>query len=300
VLAVEGRTFARKNTPHNVASEAVDNSFLQVMGIPLLRGRPFDTSDRKNTQQVAIVNQALADQYFPKQDPIGQQIELGSPEDSRPWLTIVGVAANVKTTSVFQEMGYVVLPAVYRPLTQQPTASMSLLVRTSGDPNTVAHAVEQKVLAVDSDVTFANVKTMEETLFENQSQPRFRTILLSAFAVLALVLAALGIYGVLTRSVVRRTREIGIRMALGATRGSVVQMVLKQAFATVLAGVAIGLVASVFLIRVIAQLLYMVRPDNFLTLGAVSALLVCVALLASYLPARRATSIDPLTALRNE
>jgi len=300
VLAVQGRSFAHESAAHNVANEAVDNGFLQLMGIPLLRGRTFDTRDRRNTQPVAIVNQALADQYFPKVDPIGEQIKLGSPGDSRPWLTIVGVAANVKTTSVFQEMGYVVLPAVYQPLTQQPMASMSLMVCAKDEPNTLVHAVEQKVLAVDSDVTFANVKTMEEALYESQSQPRFRTILLSAFAVLALVLAALGIYGVLTQSVVRRTKEIGIRMALGATRQSVVNLVLRQAFTTVLAGVAIGLVATVLLGRVIAELLYMVSPYNLSTLGTVSALLVCVALLAGYRPARRATGIDPLAALRSE
>ncbi|PYY12969.1 MAG: hypothetical protein DMG60_22870 [Acidobacteria bacterium] len=245
-LAVAGRGFSRESAPHNIAGETVDDNFLQVMGMPLLQGRSFDTRDRGNTQSVAIINQALACRYFPSQDALGHQIKLGLPDDSKPWLTIVGVVGNVKTQ------------------------------------------------------TLANVKTMEERLSELQSQPRFRTFLLTAFAALALVLAALGIYGVLLQSVVRRTKEIGVRMALGATRESVMQMILGQALRTIMVGLVLGLVATLSLARAVAGLLYNVSPANPATLAAVSTILVCVAMLASYLPARRATSIDPLDALRSE
>ncbi|MFL6440317.1 MAG: ABC transporter permease [Terriglobales bacterium] len=299
-LAVAGRAFPRESAAHDIAAETVDDNFLQVMGMPLLHGRSFDTRDRGNTQPVAIINQALATRYFPHQDAIGHQIKLGLPEDSKPWLTIVGVVANVKTQTVFQEMGYVEPPAVYRPLTQEPAASMSLLVRTNGDPNSLASPVREKLLALDNEATLSGMKTMEERLSELHSQPRFRTILLTAFAALALILAALGIYGVLLQAVVRRTKEIGIRMALGATRESVMQMILGQALRTVLVGLIFGLVATLSLARTIAGLLYNVSPANPTTLAAVSTILVCVAMLASYLPARRATSIDPLNALRRE
>lgn len=299
-LAVEGRAFSRESAPHNVAGETVDDNFLQVMEIPLLRGRSFDTRDRGNTQPVAIINQALAARYFPNQDAIGHEIKLGLPNDSKPWLTIVGVVGNVKTQTVFQEMGYVEPPAVYRPLSQEPAASMSLLVRTNDDPSTLTSPVREKLLGLDSEANLANVKTMEERLSELQSQPRFRTVLLTAFAALALILAALGIYGVLLQSVVRRTKEIGVRMALGATRESVMQMILGQALRTVMVGLVLGLVATLGLAPTVAGLLYDVSPANPATLAAVSTILVSVAVLASYFPARRATSIDPLNALRSE
>jgi putative ABC transport system permease protein len=299
-LAIEGRAFPRENAPHNVAGEIVDDNFLQVMGIPLLQGRMFETRDGGNTQPVAIINQALAGRYFPKRDAIGHQIKLGLPGDSKPWLTIVGIVGNVKTQTVFQEMGYVEPPAVYRPLSQEPAASMSLLVRTNDDPNTLTSPVREKLAAIDNEATLANVKTMEERLSELESQPRFRTMLLTSFAALALILAALGIYGVLLQSVVRRTKEIGVRMALGATRENVMQMILGQALRTVLVGLALGLVVTLSLARTVAGLLYHVSPANPATLAEVSTILVCVAMLASYLPARRATSIDPLKTLRSE
>ena len=300
VLAIKGWTFPRQRAAHDVASETVSNDFLQVMEIPLLRGRAFDTRDRKNTQPVAVINQALADEYFPLQDPIGYQIKLGPPEDKQPWLTIIGVIGNVKTTTVFQEMGYTVRPAVYRASAQQPTESMSLLIRTNGDPNALVNPLERKLYEMDNGVALANVKTMDESISELQSQPRFRTILLSMFAALALVLAILGIYSVLTQSVARRTREIGIRMALGASRERVTQLILRQSFRAVLVGVGAGLAASLFVVRLVRDLLYDVRPNNPWTFTGVSILLVVISMAVSYIPAWRASAIDPLKALRNQ
>ena len=300
ILAVQGKPFSRAGAPHNIAAETVDDNFLQVMGMPLLQGRSFNTQDRSNTMPVALVNQALVERYFPNQNAVGHQIKLGLPEDSKPWLTIIGVVGNVKTQTVFQEMGYIEPPAVYRPLTQEPSASMSLLVRTNGDPNMVANPVREKLQALDNQATLASVKTMQERLADWQAQPRFRTILLTSFAMLALVLAVLGIYGVLLQSVVLRKKEIGIRMALGATRENVMQMIMGQALRTVLIGLALGLAATLALAHTIAALLYNVSSANPATLAVVSAILICVAIVASYLPARRATTIDPLNALRGE
>lgn len=300
VLAVEGRTFSRESAPHNVANETVDNQFLEVMGIPLLRGRRFDTRDGRDTQPVAIVNQALVDQYLPSQDPIGREIKLGPPEDRQAWLTIVGVVGNVRTTTVFQEMGYVVLPAVYRPFVQQPSASISFFVRTGGDPQAIVNPLEQRPQLLNTEVSLANIKTMDQSLSELQSQPRFRTIVLSAFAGLALVLASVGIYGVLNQAVVYRTREIGVRMALGATRGAVTRLILKPALVTVLVGLAVGLPATAFFVRMVASLLYEVRAENPFMFAGVSAVLFCVAMFSSYLPARKATAVDPWKALRSE
>jgi putative ABC transport system permease protein len=270
------------------------------MGITLLRGRAFDSSDRGNTQEVAVVNQALAERYFPYQDPIGQHIKLSTPESKKPWLTIIGVVGNVKTTTVFQEMGYVKPPAVYRPLEQQPLASMALLVRTQVDPDLLGNPVERVVRSLDDQVTVSNLKPMDDRLYALRAEPRFRTVLLGAFAALALLLAALGIYGLLMQSVIRRTKEIGIRMALGASRGNVIRGVLRQAITTVSAGIVLGLLTTAFLVRFINRLLYEVRPGNPLVLGGVSALLILIAMAASYVPARRATGIDPLQALRTE
>lgn len=300
VLSVEGRPFSHESAAYSVGAETIAQNFLAVMDIRLLGGRAFDSRDRSDTLPVAIVNQALAQQYFPGENPIGRHIKLSRPESGDPWLTIIGVAGNVKTTTVFQEMGYIVPPAVYRPFRQQPAIPMMIFVRTYGDPHAMLNPLQEKLLSLDDEVTISDAKTMQERLVDLQAEPRFRTILLSAFAILALLLAALGIYGLLMQTVARRTREIGIRMALGATRGNVVEAVLKQTLSMVVAGIIIGLAASFFLMRFISGLLYNVRPESPLILAGVSALLLSVAMLASYLPARRASQVDPLKALRSE
>jgi putative ABC transport system permease protein len=301
MLSVQGKASSPDTAAYNVAEQTVDNGFLETMEIPLLRGRIFDGRDRGNTQTVAVINQALADQYFPNEDPVGHQIKLGRAEDgSEPWLTIVGVASNVRTTTVFQEMGYTVVPAVYRPFVQQPSASMSILIRTRSGPRTVENMLQEKLTSIDGDIVLADVKTMEERLSALRAQPRFRTILLSVFAALALILAVLGIYGLLNQSVLRRTKEIGIRIALGASRGSITQMILKQAFSMVLIGIALGLGTSLILARSAVALLYGVEPGDPFTIGAVLALLIFISAVASYIPARRATRIDPLKAVRTE
>jgi predicted permease len=301
IVSVQGRASSPENAPYNVAEETIDNNFFGTTGIPLLSGRAFDTRDGSDTLPVAIINQALADQYFPNQDPLGRAIKLGPAEDrSRPWLSIVGVAGNVRTTTVFQEMGYVTVPAVYRPFAQEPSASMSILIRTFSNPHTIEDTLQRKLSSIDGDIILTDVMTMVERLSANQAQPRFRTILLSVFAALAVTLAMLGIYGLLNQSVHRRTKEIGIRMALGASRGGITHMILRQVLAMVLAGTALGLAVSLILAHSITALLYGVKPVDPFTLGTVSVLLVGISAIASYIPARRAIRIDPIKAVRTE
>lgn len=301
MVLVEGRATSPENAAYNVAEKTIDSNFLPTMGISLLRGRDFDSQDQNYGRPVAIINQALADQYFPNEDPIGRQIKLGRLDDgSQPWLTIVGVASNVRTTTVFQEMGYITVPAVYRPFVQQPANAMAILLRTRSNPRASENPLQQKLSSVDGDIILTDVKTMAERLAELQSQPRFRTVLLSSLAVLAFILAMLGIYALLTQAVLRRTKEIGIRMALGASRDGIAQMILKQAFALVLIGTGLGLATSVMLGHLVAALLYGVKAGDPLTLGAVSIILISISALASYLPARRATRIDPLRSIRTD
>ena len=298
-ISVENIPAPSETASQNVAEEIIDSNFLSTLEIPLLRGRAFGTQDRNNTLPVAIVNQALADEYFPNDDPVGRRIKLGRPEDgTRPWLTIVGVDGNVRTTTVFQEMGYVTPPAVYRPFVQQPSNSASMLLRTQSNPRNFQNLLQEKVAAVDADIVLADVKTMEDRLSDLRSQPRFRTILLTVLAALALTLAMLGIYALLTQFVLRRTREIGIRMALGASRGSIAQLILMRAFALVLIGLSLGFAASLLLRQAVSALLYGVKAGDPLTMGEVCILLFAVSAVASYIPARRATRIDPMRTIR--
>ena len=298
-LTVAGR--AAPNTEvGDVGIEEVSADYFRMMGIPLLRGRRFESSDRENSQPAAIVNEALVREYFPNEDPVGRQIRLGKPDDKAPWLTIVGTVGNVKGTTVYKEMGYEESPLVYRPLHQVAGGSMGIFLRTTGSFAGLAAAVQHEVSALDSTVLIYDVKTMEERISQSLAHPRFRAILLGIFAGLALLLAAVGIYGVLSETTLQRTHEMGIRMALGAERRDVLGLVIRQGLVLTLGGVVIGLVAALALTRFLVSMLYGVKPADPQTLGIVSLLLIGVAMLASYIPARRATKVDPMVALRYE
>lgn len=301
LLSIQGKAEPKQNTAPAVASQTVSTGFFATMQIPLLRGRAFDLRDRTGTQPVAIINQALAEKYFPHQDPIGHAIKLGRADDaSEPWLTIVGIAGNVRTTTVFLEMGYVIQPAVYRPLAQNAPASLLLTLATHGDPLQVTGAAQQQLQSIDPELLLADPQTMQQVQSANFSQPRFRTVLLGSFAALALALAVLGIYGLLSQSVLQRRRDIGIRMALGATRGLVLRSVLQEALHTVVFGLLTGVVGAALAVRVLASLLYGVQPENAAIFSLAAVVLLLAALAASWFPARRAARIDPMQALRNE
>jgi putative ABC transport system permease protein len=270
-----------------------------TMGIPLLRGRSFEDGDRENSQPVAIVNEALAQKYFPGQDPVGQQIKLET-SDSAPWLTIVGVAGDVKGQRLFNEMAFEAAPLVYSPMNQSASGSVQILLRAAGDVAGLTGILQREVYALDQGAPVSAPETMEHQISASLAHPRFRAILLGYFAGLALLLVAIGIYGTLSQMVTQRTREIGIRMALGANPRDVLSMVIRQGLILTLAGSVIGVAGSLFATRFLSGMLYGVKPGDPITFLAVLLMLGGVAALASYFPARRATKVDPIIALRNE
>lgn len=285
----------------NVAIQDIDASGFATLGIRLLRGRTFDARDRNSTQPVAIINQALAREYFPGADPLRRAIKLGpSGDPAIPWLTIVGVVADVKTTTVFQEMGYIEPPALYRPLAQSAPPSLTLVIAVSGTATALVADVQQRLSALDSNLVLSNIDGMREEQAAASSQPRFRSVLLAGFAGLALALALVGLYGLLSQSVARRTHDIGIRMALGANRARVLRSVLGQACFLAIVGIIMGGAAAEAAIHLVKGMLYGVTAHGTLALSVAAAALWIVAIFAAARPAFRAASIDPLLALRNE
>jgi len=268
------------------------------LGIPLREGRFFNDSDGKGSQPVIIVDETFAHQYFPGEDPIGKHIKgqfsRGEGKTSRE---IVGVVGGARYWTVSREP----LPHMYFSYLQENWGSMSLMVRAqSGDPMRLSALIRAELAAIDKLQPIHSFKSMESTVSELVAPQRFTTLLLSAFAVMAAGLAAIGIYGVVSYAVAQRTREIGLRMALGATAHDVQKLILLQGMTPVAIGTIIGLSASVALTKLIAGLLFGVKTTDLATLIAVTLLLVVIALIANYIPARRAIRIDPLNALRYE
>jgi putative ABC transport system permease protein len=278
----------------------ISPDYFTALGVPLLRGRFFTDADRAGAPQVMIINEAMARRFFPGEDPVGKRLQTGDPNPNSPWETIVGVVGNVKYTGLEAEE----TPTMYVPYTTPGwvswSRSMYLVVRSAGEPFALASALRQQVNALDQDLPVANLKTMEQLLHESVTEPRFRTSLLGLFAAVALLLAGIGIYGVISYAVTERTHEIGIRMALGAQTHDVLRLVVKQGMMPVLAGIAIGLAASLALTRLMKTLLFDVSATDPLTFTMIALLLTLVALLACWIPARRATKVDPMVALRCE
>jgi putative ABC transport system permease protein len=275
------------------AWNSVSAGYFRTMGIPLLKGRLFDERDRETSQTVAVISRGLADGFFQGADPLGRQITVGRmPGPS----VIVGVVGDVKNAGLSAE------PAaeVYTPFAQRPWTSMNLVVRTTEDPLGLAGDVRAQVLSVDRDQPVTNMQTMEQNISDIVAQPRLTMILLGIFAGVAMALAAVGLYGVMSYSVAQRTHEIGIRMALGAQGSDILRAVIRQGMTLALAGVLIGLAGSFFLTQLMSSLLFGVTGRDPLTFVAVSLILSVVALLACYFPARRATKVEPLVALRYE
>jgi predicted permease len=303
-LSVEGD--AGGSSAGGVATQSVSANFFDAMQIPLFRGRVFDTQDGNDTRQVAIVNQALANRYFPHDDPIGHAVKLSGADDpSHPWLTIIGVVADIKVTTVFQEMGYVVQPTVYRPLTQDAPGYLALMVLTKEgplgeNPLGLTGGIEEQLAAMDRGLLLTDPGTMQDQQSAVLSQPRFRAILFGSFAGLALLLAVVGLYGVLTQMVAQRTREMAIRMAVGASRGEMLSSVFRKAIILAAMGIALGVIGSAIAVRALAGLLYGVRAENAAMFVLASIILTLTTLVASWNPAWRAANIDPMQALRSE
>jgi putative ABC transport system permease protein len=271
------------------------------MGIPLLRGRFFTDRDSEQAPGVAIVTDSLARQVWPGQTALGRRVKLGFGRDAeQPWLSIVGVVGDVKQTA----LGDRTRPAIYVPWQQAPRPFLlrnaTFVIRTAGDPMSAAAVVRQKIRSVDRTLPFDRVLTVRQLVSESVSEPRFRSVVFGGFATVALALVGIGILGVLGHSVTRRTREIGLRVALGARRVDVLSLVVRQAVVMTIAGVALGAVTAAALTRVLASYLYEVRPLDPQTFAAAAVTLVAVALVASYVPARRASGLDPMVALRSQ
>jgi predicted permease len=275
----------------------ISPGFLSSVGTPLLRGRDFSEADTGGSLPVAIVNATMERKYWPGRSALGEHVGPGSTRF--PLLTIVGVVADVKHISIREESA----PEMYVLYTQKQWPSMlnmRVALRTRTDPASVTQSVRDAIHSIDPDLPLAKVATLTTLVSESLSQPRFAMLLLTSFGLLALLLASIGMYGVISYSVMQRTQEIGIRMALGAERRNVFGMVLGQGARLALLGIGIGLIGALGVTRMMAGFLYGVQAADPLTYAAVSLLLVAITVLASYLPARRATRVDPIVALRFE
>ncbi len=277
---------------------SVSPGYVSSLGIPLQRGRDFTDADTETAPLVAMINAAVAQRYFAHQDPIGKRLMFGRPSDKRApkWITIVGVAGDTKLYGLAN-------PArleVYVPFRQSASSDMTLIVKSGIEPAALTSAIRSAIAPIDKEQPIFGIATMQQLVNDSVSTRRITLILLGVFGALALLLGAIGIYGVLAYSVAQRTHEIGIRMALGARGGDVLRMVLSQGAKIAGAGVVIGVIASFGLTRLMTKLLFSVSPADPATFAAVAIVLVLVALLASYIPARRTLRVDPMIALRHE
>ena len=272
-----------------------DENYFRTMGIPVLAGRTYTAQEAQEARKVVVISEALARKYFPGEDPIGHRIAIYMKDDPEP-TEIIGVVADSKTNALDEETQ----PMVYWPHAELAYGGMTIIARTTGDPLSLAAAAQREIQIIDKDQPVSEVRTMEGWLSESVARTRFGTFLLSVFAAVALLLAAVGIYGVMAYSVTQRTHEIGIRMALGAQRRDLVRMVVGQGLTLTLIGVGLGLVAAFGLTRVMTSLLFGISATDPATFGGISMLLALAALLACLIPARRATRVDPMVALRYE
>ncbi len=292
-VSVEGRPRVNPAVDSPIPLGVVSSEYFETLGIPLMKGRYFtEEDDRENAQPVAILNEAAARRFFADEEPVGKRIMTARGD----WRTIVGVVGNVYLV----QLGRDAMPEVYLPYLKIPASGMSLVARTSIEPEQMVAALRAEVMAVDKDQPIAQVKTMSARISESIAPERFYLMLFGSFAALALLLAAIGIYGVMSYSVAQRTHEIGIRQALGARPSHVIGLVVKQAIILSVIGLAIGLGAAALLTRLMTSLLYEISPADPMTFVLIPIILLGVALAACFIPARRATRTDPMVALRHE
>jgi len=294
-FTIEGDAVTNNNIP-TAQIGVVSPDYFRTIETPLKRGRFFTDADDRQAPQVVLVDEALAARYFNNRDPVGLRIKRGGPASEAPWMTVVGVVGNIKSDGFDQPDQ----PHLYHPLFQNPTYTMAIYLRTDVAPSTITQSLREQVRTLDRDLPVFGDTTLANVAAESMSRRRFAMQVVGLFGVLALLLAAVGIYGVIAYSVTQRTREIGIRVALGASKTAILGWVLKQGMMLTIAGVVIGLVGAYALTRLLRSLLFGVGPADILTYGALAALLTLVALIACYVPARRATKVDPLVALRYE
>jgi predicted permease len=304
-ISIEGRPALPRGQGISAVYRVCRPDYFGTMGLALVRGRDFNQQDAPGAPGVVIINERLASRHWPNDDPLGKRITFDDPNGTARWLTIVGIVENAKQSSWADEADI----ETYIPFQQsggffdQPSgqyASMTVVVRTKANPMALAGSLPGAVRSVNASVPVSSVASLEQIVANAVWQPRFNLIVIGLFAGLALALAAVGIYGVIAYSVKQRTQEIGIRMTLGAQRSDVLRLVVGQGMKLALAGVALGLAGALALAQVLARLLFQVKPTDPLTLLGVVLVLTSVAFLACYLPARRASRIDPMEALRHE
>jgi putative ABC transport system permease protein len=327
-FSIEGRPAPSSldQVPH-VRHALISPDYFRTLGIAVRRGRSFNAQDRENSQPVVIINESAARRFFPNEDPIGKTIRLGPPDEVIPpdirslmqailkrttppgaqmpvdfyaRRLIVGVVADVKEGSLIHPVSSLVYAPLHQHKREYWSNELMLAVQTEGAPESLAGAIREQVRALDQDQPVASVRTMSQLLDRSLSDARFNLWLLGLFAVVALFLAAIGIYGVISYSVTQRTHEIGIRLALGAQPRSVLRLVVRQGMTLVVAGIAVGVAAAWALTRLMATMLFEVRATDPMTFALIALLLMGVALVACYIPARRAAKVDPMVALKYE
>jgi putative ABC transport system permease protein len=276
-----------------IAVRQVTPDYFQTIQTPLLRGRAFADQDSADNLKTVIVNQAVADHYWPKQDPIGRHLANSRDKIQR---TVVGVVADVK----FNSLTSPVIEEMYLPMAQSPGAAATLIVRSQSDVRPLVEAVRNELGTIDSDISFGTIQKMDELLASSVAQPRLTMQFMGVFAGLALMLSLTGLYAVMSYIVLQQKRELGIRMALGAQRTQVLRMVLQHGMTVTMIGLAIGAALSFALTRLLAGLLFDIRPTDPLTFAGSIFILALTALIACYLPARRAAQVDPIVTLRDE
>jgi predicted permease len=293
---IEGRDVPQgQSLPHG-ARWAATPDYFKTMGIPIIRGRYFEERDVADSTPVAIIDESLAKKYWPNEDPVGKRISFEGGPNNRIWREIVGLVGHVKHSDLEGESR----AQYYLPHQQRAQPGMALVVRTSTDPNTLAGSVRGVIKALDTDLPVFRVRTMDQFVADSMTQRRFALLLIGIFAGLALLLAAIGLYGVMAYSVTQRTHELGLRMALGAQAADVLKLVVKQGMRLAAIGLGIGVVFALLLGRAMKTMLFNVSSADPVIYLAIAATLAAVALIACFIPARRATKVDPMVALRYE
>jgi predicted permease len=293
---VEGRVPRAGENFINADQRVVGGRYFQAMEIPLLRGRFFNDQDIAANPRVIIVDDNMARELWPNQDAIGKRIRYGGLASTTPWRTGVGVVGRVKQYALDSDSRI----AFYIPHTQNPSRALTVVLRSGADPAALTGSVKKEIRELDADLPMYYVRTMAQRVDESLARRRFSMLLLGVFAGVALALAAIGIYGVMSYLVNQGTREIGIRMALGATARNVQSLVVRQGMSLALAGVAIGLAGAFALTRFLQSLLFGINATDPFTFVGIALLLAAIALVASYIPARRAARVDPMISLRDE